>query len=143
MQEKQKCPSQQLANLLATREHFLHSSPQELSKVIVITLRRRMIKALFGLAKGVRCSPKLSCDSNHLFISYILDLANLTSRFGGAESFATSISLEKLDRSLSSSCPYFWRQFSAILAASQLYFKKQYKGRLEAFFLTKYTVFEL
>ena len=59
---------------------------------------------------------------NHLFIADSLQLSNLTSRFGAAESFATFISFEKLDRSLSSSCPYFWRQFSAILAASQLYF---------------------
>ena len=59
---------------------------------------------------------------NHLFIADSLQLTDLTSRFGGAESFATSIPLEKLDRFVSSSCPYFWRQFSAILAASQLYF---------------------
>ena len=38
------------------------------------------------------------------------------------ESFATSISLEKLDSSLSSFCPYILRQFSAILAASQPHF---------------------
>ena len=49
----------------------------------------------------------------------ILQLTYLTSRLGGAESFATSISLEKLDLSCSPSCPYFWRQFLAILAASQ------------------------
>ena len=58
----------------------------------------------------------------HLFIADSLQLTYLTSRFGGTESFATSISLEKLHRFVSSSCPYFWRQFSAILAASQLYF---------------------
>ena len=64
-------------------------------------------------------------------------------RFGGAESFATSISLEKLDRSVSSSCPYFWRQFSAILVASQPYFvniplvRSNIKGCLKAFFLNK------
>ena len=63
-----------------------------------------------------------SSELNHLFIADSLQLANLTSRFGGAASFATSISFEKLDRSLSSSCPYFRRQFSAILAASQPYF---------------------
>ena len=61
-------------------------------------------------------------ELNHLSIADSLQLSNLTSRFGVAESFATSISLEKLDRSLSSSCPYFCRQFSAILAASQPYF---------------------
>ena len=55
----------------------------------------------------------------HHFLADSLQLIYLTSRLGGAESFATSISFEKLDRSCSPSCPYFWRQFSAILAASQ------------------------
>ena len=55
----------------------------------------------------------------HLFLADSLQLTYLTSRLGGAESFATSISFEKLDRSCSQSCPYFWRQFLAILAASQ------------------------
>ena len=55
----------------------------------------------------------------HLFLADSLQLTYLTSRLGGAESFATSISFEKLDRSCSPSCPYFWRQFSALLAASQ------------------------
>ena len=63
-----------------------------------------------------------SSELNHLFIADSLQLSDLTSKFGGAESFATSISLEKLDRFVSSSCPYLWRQFSAILAASQFYF---------------------
>ena len=63
-----------------------------------------------------------SSELDHLFIADSLQLTDLTSRFGGAESFATSISHEKLDRFVSLSCPYFWRQFSAILAASQLYF---------------------
>ena len=63
-----------------------------------------------------------SSELIHLFITDSLQLTNLTSRFGGAASFATSISFEKLDRSLSSSCPYCSRQFSAILAASQPYF---------------------
>ena len=58
-------------------------------------------------------------ELKHLFLADSLQLTYLTSRLGGAESFATSISLEKLDRSCSPSCPYFWRQFSAILAASQ------------------------
>ena len=62
-----------------------------------------------------------SSELDHLFIADSLQLTDLISRFGGAESFATSISLEKLDRFVSSSCPYFWRQLSAILAASQLY----------------------
>ena len=59
---------------------------------------------------------------NHLFIAGSLQLTSLSSRFEGAESFATSNSLEKLDRSLSPSCPYFLRHISAILAASQPYF---------------------
>ena len=63
-----------------------------------------------------------SSELNHLFIADSLQLTDLTSKFGGAESFTTSISLEKLDRFVSLSCPYFWRQFSAILAASQFYF---------------------
>ena len=63
-----------------------------------------------------------SSELNHLFIADSLQLTNLTSRFGGAASFATSISVEKLDRSLSSSCPYCSRQFSAILTDSQPYF---------------------
>ena len=63
-----------------------------------------------------------SSELNHLFIADSLQLTNLTSKFGRPESFATSISLEKLDRSVSSSCSYFLRQFSAILAASQPYF---------------------
>ena len=62
------------------------------------------------------------CKGNHLFIADSLQLTNLTSRLGGAASFVTSISFEKLDRSLSSSCPYRSRKFSAILAASQPYF---------------------
>ena len=69
--------------------------------------------------------PALSLTTselNHLFIADSLQLTDLTSRFGGAASFATSITLEKLDRSVSSSCSYFLRQFSAILAASQPYF---------------------
>ena len=64
----------------------------------------------------------LPSELTHLFIADSLQLTNLTSRFGGAASFATSISFEKLDRSRSSSSPYFQRQFSAILAASQPYF---------------------
>ena len=56
-----------------------------------------------------------SSELNHLFIA---DSLQLTSRFRRAESFATSISLEKLDHSVSSFCSYFLRQFSAILAAS-------------------------
>ena len=48
-------------------------------------------------------------ELNHIFIADSLQLTSLTSRFGGAESFATSISLEKLDRSLSSFCPYLLR----------------------------------
>ena len=63
-----------------------------------------------------------SSELNHLFIADSLQLTDITSRFGGAESFATSISFEKLDRFVSSSCPYFWRQFSATLAYSQPYF---------------------
>ena len=64
-----------------------------------------------------------SCSElKHLFLADSIQLTYLTSRLGGAESFATSISFEKLDRSCSPSCPYFWRQFSAILAASQPFF---------------------
>ena len=90
-----------------------------------------------------------SFELNHLFIADSLQLTDLTSRFGGAESFATSISLEKHDRFVSSSCPYFWRQFSAILAASQPLFCRysnyriQYKGRLKKFFASKCTVLKL
>ena len=57
-----------------------------------------------------------------------------------------SISLEKLDRFVSSSCPYFWCQFSAILAASQLYFVDiliigyNIKGGSKKFFASKCTV---
>ena len=43
-----------------------------------------------------------SSELNHLFIADSLQLTNLTLRFGRAESFATSISLEKLYRSVSS-----------------------------------------
>ena len=78
---------------------------------------------MMALTSNVCAHPCVSSSSelNHLY--YSLQLTDLTSRFGGAESFATSISLEKLDRFVSSSCPYFWHQFSAILlAASQLYF---------------------
>ena len=61
-----------------------------------------------------------SCSElKHLFLADSLQLTYLTSRLGGAESFATSFSFEKLDCSCSPSCPYFWRQFLAILAASQ------------------------
>ena len=58
--------------------------------------------------------------THELFMTkhHTVTLTTLTSKSGGAESFATSISLEKLDCSVSSSCPYFRRQFSVILAAS-------------------------
>ena len=58
----------------------------------------------------------------HLFIADSLQLINLTLRFGRAESFATSISLEKLTIQSPRLARIFWRQFSAILAASQPYF---------------------
>ena len=79
-------------------------------------------------------------ELNHLFIADSLQLTNLTSKFGRPESFATSISLEKLDRSVSS-CSCFLRQFSAILAASQpylvdiLFIRNNIKGGSKSFSL--------
>ena len=64
----------------------------------------------------------LFSELKHVFLADSLQLTYLTSRLGGAESFATSISFEKLDRSCSPSCPYILRQFLIILAASQPYF---------------------
>ena len=90
-----------------------------------------------------------SSELNHLFIADSLQLTSLTSRFGGEASFATSISLEKLDRSLSSFLPIFFASILGELGSQPALFcrystyKKQYKGRLKAFFLTKYTELKL
>ena len=56
---------------------------------------------------------------SHIFIADSLQLTNLTSRFGAAEG---SISLEKLDCSVSRSCPSFIVNFSGTVAACQPYF---------------------
>ena len=63
-----------------------------------------------------------SSELNHLFIADSFQITNLTSRFGGAESFANFISLEIVDHFLSSSFSYLLRQISVILVASQPYF---------------------
>ena len=96
---------------------------KQLKLIIVSVVRIQVVWCLLMNNSWVNENTvSSSSELNHLFIADSLQLTNLTSRFGGAASFATSISFEKLDRSLSSSCPYCSRKFSAILAASQPYF---------------------
>ena len=86
-------------------------------------------------------SPLMSTQ----YIRYLYD-----QKVGGAESFATSISLEKLDRFVSSSCPYFF--LATILGdlGSQLAlfwqysnYRIQYKGPVKKVFASKCTALKL